>query len=99
MANKKKKLHPGTARLKDILKQISGEASELEGDLIPQMAIKGRGHVHCYNPSSREFVSVTRGTKVFIIEEENELGKVLIYTYQGHVVEIEAKELIHIGFD
>jgi len=99
MTNKKKKLSSRDTRLRDILRQVSGDSALLEGDLIPQMAIKGHGHIHCYNIFSREFVRISRGTKVFIVEEENKEGKVLIYTYQGYAVEIDTEELIHIGFD
>ena len=99
MSSKKKKQGLGPSRLKEILKQVSGDAAKLEGDLIPPMAIRGTGAIYCYQPSTREIIKVTRGTKVFVIEEENAQGKVLIYTYQGYIVEIEAEELMHIGFD
>jgi hypothetical protein len=99
MTVKKKKLTPQKSRLKKILKQVSGDISNIEGDLIPPMAIKGSGAKYCYQPSTREFIKVTRGTKVFIVQEENETGKVLIYTYEGFLVEVEAEELIEIGFD
>jgi hypothetical protein len=99
MTIKKKNPSPRQSRLKKILKQVSGDASNIEGDLIPQMTIRGSGVVYCYEPSAREFVKVTRGTAVFVVEEENKVGKILIYTCEGLLVEIEAAEIEHIGFD
>jgi len=99
MATKKKKLTPKDIRLKKILRQVSGDISNIQGDLIPEMAIKGHGIIYCYEPSTREFIKICRGGKAFIVEEENKIGKVLIYTYEGFLVEIEADQLTHIGFD
>jgi len=99
MTTKKENLSPQKARLRKILKQVSGDISNIEGDLIIPMAISGTGIIYCYEPSTREFVKVARGTKVFIVRDENKEGKVLIYTYEGFLVEIESEEIIEIGFD
>lgn len=85
-------------RLKKILKQVTGNFSEFEGDLIPEVVIRGAGILYCFEPSTREFVKVNRGTKVFIIEEITK-DKSLIYTYSNQVVEIETDQLFDIGFD
>ena len=73
--------------------------ANIEGDLIPPMAIRGEGVIFCYNPTSRELVKTQRGTMTFIIEEFPSTEKALIYTYEGHIVEIEMDELVTIGFD
>ena len=99
MAKKKKILTPYEERLKKILKQVSGDISNIEGDLIAPLAVKGKGIIYCYQPSTREFIKVTRGSNVFAVKEEDFAGKVLIYTCEGQLVEIEASELILIGFD
>ena len=85
-------------RLKKILKQVSGNFSDFEGDLIPEKVIRGSGILYCFEPSTREFVKLSRGTKVHVIEEITK-DKSLIYTYSNQVVEIETEELIDIGFD
>jgi len=86
-------------RLKKILNQVSGNASKIDGELIPPVAIKGHGVIYCYSPSLRNYLKINRGTMVFIVEDENKDGKILIYTYEGHLVEIETCELMEIGFD
>ena len=68
--------------------------------LIPEVAIRGHGCIYCYAPDKRHFVNITRGIKAYILDEsEDELGRVLIYTWSGQMVEIEPKELLHTGFD
>lgn len=99
MASKKKKYTPKQLRLRNILKQVSGDVVDIEGDLIPPAIIKGKGILYCYEPASREFVKICRGVKAFVVEEEDSLGKVLIYTIEGLLVEIEASEIEMIGFD
>ena len=99
MAKKKKKpLSADEKRLKKILQQLSGEVSDMDGDPIPEVAIKGHGQVHCYSPSRKEFVRLHRGTAVYIIKNLKD-EKSLIYTFTGQVVEIDTDELIFIGFD
>lgn len=96
---KNRSLTPNEQRLRKILRQVSGDVDNLEGELIPPMAIKGSGVIFCYNPSSRELLKTQRGTMVFIIEEIISTNRALIYTYEGHIVEIDMDELISIGFD
>jgi hypothetical protein len=99
MAKKKKKsLSANEKRLKKILQQLSGDVSAIDGELIPEIVIRGRGMLHCYSPSKGEFVGITRGTAAYIIKELKD-EKSLIYTFTGHVIEIETDELIFIGFD
>ena len=88
-------------RIRRIVKQFAGSLSEDDDfELVPQYGIKGHGDIHCFYPSKRIFIKIARGTKVYIIEEkENEQGRVLIYTFNGEIVEIEKEELEYIGFD
>ena len=83
--------------LKKILKQLAGDAANIDGELLPEMIIQGEGIMYCYSPVGKEHVKVGRGTRVYLIEQTKE--KALIYTFEGHVVEIEEEELIYIGFD
>jgi hypothetical protein len=86
-----------TERLEQIVKQAAGKVSRKVAP-IPEVAIKGTGYILCYHPSKRAFIRVSRGTKAHIVKEE-ENNRVLIYTYSGLVVEIDADELIDTGFD
>ena len=46
------------------------------------------------------FVKIVRGTKAFIVDETlNFSKKVLIYTFNGDLVEIDPDELEYTGFD
>jgi hypothetical protein len=87
-------------RLRQIIRQLSGKI-ETEGlGLIPEVAIRGHGCIYCYAPDKRRIVKITRGIKAYVLDEdEDELGRVLIYTWTGQMVEIEPKELLHTGFD
>lgn len=95
---KQKLLTRQEKRLKKILQQISGDSSNIEGELIPEMVIRGTGPLYCYDPFAKEFIYITRGTGAYIIEELKD-DKTLIYTVSGLVVEIESNELVFIGFD
>ena len=88
------------SKLKDIIKQISGDIENMNGDLVLPLIVRGQGMLFCYQPSTREMVKINRGTAVYIIDKESfEDERVLVYTYEGHVVLIDTKELIPIGFD
>tara|TARA_R110000824_G_scaffold352993_1_gene540146 strand:+ start:4230 stop:4520 length:291 start_codon:yes stop_codon:yes gene_type:complete len=83
-----------------IVKQFAGTLKSTDGELVPEVAIAGTGNIWCYSPSQKAIIKVSRGIKAFIInQEENEYGKILIYTFGGDVVEIELSELIFTGFD
>jgi hypothetical protein len=88
-------------RIRRIVKQFAGSVSEGDDfELVPQYGIKGSGDIHCFYPNKRIFIKIARGTKIFIIEEKvNEQGRVLIYTFNGEIVEIDPEELEYIGFD
>jgi len=87
-------------RLKQIVRQYAGNIKDNGEELIPQVAIRGTGHLWCYCPSERNFVRVIRGLIAYVVDEKiNEQGRVLIYTNNADLVEIEPDELIDIGYD
>ena len=88
-------------RIKQIVRQFSGTLLEDEvEELIPEYAIKGIGYLFCFDPSKRHFVKINRGSKAFIVDENiNLAGRVLIYTFNGELVEIDPDELLYTGFD
>jgi|TARA_R110000787_G_scaffold114375_1_gene224074 hypothetical protein len=101
MAKKKKNdLH---GRIKRAADQLNGRLpykSEEELDnivLIPEVSIKGTGKIFCYSSEDKSMISVYRGQKAFIIEDRGD--KKLVYTFDGHLVEISSSELMHTGFD
>ena len=81
-------------------RQITGNIKEEDGELLLEAGIDGHGFVFCYLPAGRAFVKICCGTKAIIIdEEENEFGRILIYTFDGNIVEIEKEKLIITGYD
>lgn len=86
-------------KLKQIVNQFAGKVSEDEIP-VPEYVIKGTGNMFCFCPSKRMFVKIVRGTKAFIVDETlNFSKKVLIYTFNGDLVEIDPDELEYTGFD
>tara|TARA_R110000824_G_C15070824_1_gene663347 strand:- start:597 stop:887 length:291 start_codon:yes stop_codon:yes gene_type:complete len=87
-------------RLKKILKQSTGALKDFEGDLIPEVAIRGEGHLWCFCLTDKKLIKVIRGIKAHVVDEKpTENGRLLIYTYTGNLVEIDEEELIYTGFD
>ena len=87
-------------RLKLAVRQMSGTLTEDDTTLLPEAAIIGTGVIFCYSPSKRRFINILRGIKVFVIDDStiNE-DRVLIYTTDGFLVEIERRELLHTRYD
>ena len=87
-------------RIDMIIKQFSGKIEEGDGELIPEVAIRGStGHIHCYSPIKKRFLRIHRGTKAYILDPDSKGDRVLIYTFDGRILEINTKELILTGFD
>jgi ATP-dependent protease HslVU (ClpYQ) peptidase subunit len=88
-------------RIKQIVRQFSGTILEGEvEELIPEHAIIGTGYLFCFDPAKRIFIKINRGSKAFIVDENiNMAGRILIYTFNGELVEIEPDELLYTGFD
>ena len=87
-------------KFKNLIKQISGTITERDGELVPYHAIQGRGHIWCFQPTSKTMVRVSRGTKIFVLDlgaPEDE--KCLAITMTGTPIIIEKKEIEEIGFD
>ena len=97
-----------TRLIKLAIKQINGIPDELDEDgkeieLIPEIAIgngDGARYIHCYSPGKKRFIKISTGQKGYIIDqmEDNE-DKFLVYTYDGHLVELPIKEIFFTGFD
>jgi len=95
-------------KIKLVIKQINGLPDEIdengnEIELIPEIAI-GSGvkayHIHCYSPGKKRFIKISSGQKGYIIDEmQDNDEKYLVYTYDGHLVEISEKEIHFTGFD
>ena len=87
-------------KLKRIIKQVSGNIDDIEGDLLASATIQGNGDIWCYAPLINRMTRIRRGTRVYIIsEEEDTEGRVLAYTATVEVVLIRKDELIEVGFN
>ena len=86
--------------MKKIIKQIAGSISEEDGELIPEIAIKGTGYIFCYCPIQKTFINISRGIKAYVVQENwNRETSVLIYTFGGHLVVLDKNEIIYTRFD
>lgn len=87
-------------RIDMIIKQFSGKVDIEDGEMIPEVAIKGQsGYLYCFSPIKNRLIRIHRGTKAYVLKDANEKGITLIYTFSGRILEIEDKELIFTGFD
>lgn len=85
--------------LKRIFSQMSGTIDE-DDELIPEYAIQGQGYDWFYDPSQKSVVRVARGIKCYILSgEQDDLGRILVYTASNDVILVVAEELIYTGFD
>ena len=94
------------ARVKSAIRQINGSwisSDEKEHILLPELAIRNAPTskiVYCYCIIDKRVIPVTRGQKCFLIDElTKNAEKIIIYTWDGNLVEIETKEVIDTGFD
>tara|TARA_Y100000310_G_C20393053_1_gene673722 strand:- start:32 stop:322 length:291 start_codon:yes stop_codon:yes gene_type:complete len=87
-------------KLKKIIKQVSGNIDDIEGELLESAKIQGTGDLWCYAPLSNRMIRVCKGTRVYIIsEKEDEEGMVLAYTATVDVVLIKKDDLMEVGFN
>ncbi len=85
---------------KKLLKQIAGKITEEDGDLIPEIFIRGSGYIWCYQPNSKTMIRISRGTKGYIVsDEEDEQGRVMIYVDANEIVLIDKEEILDLGFN
>ena len=84
-------------KIKLAIKQINGLPDEVDEDgneieLIPEIAIG--------STRGSKFIKISSGQKGYVIDEmKGNNEKYLVYTYDGHLVEILIKEIIFTGFD
>ena len=89
-----------TNKVKKVLKQLSGEVTAEDGDLIAPHFIIGDSDIWCYQPTNRNFIKISRGIPVYILCESYDIrGRHLIYTTDGNMVLIEPDEIVELGFD
>lgn len=87
-------------RIDMIVKQFSGKVEEDDGEMVPEVAIKGNsGHIYCFSPTKNRLIRIHRGTKAYILKSAGLSGVTLIYTFDGRILEIDEEELIFTGFD
>jgi len=89
-----------TDTLKQIVEQVSGKISDNEIELVPEYMIKGSGILYCLSSDNRTFIKITRGAKIYIVQENYDVNnKTLVYTYGGDIILVDPDEIEKIGFD
>jgi len=88
------------AKIKRIIKQLTGFSEEDDGPLAPAVVIIGSGHIWCYAPIKNKVLRIPRGTQAYIVDDqEDDRGRILIYTMLADLLLIEAEELRPTGFN
>ena len=88
------------AKIKRIIKQATGMSTAEDGALVPPIIIKGNGHIWCYAPTKHKFLRIPRGTQAYIVDDnEDEKGRILIYTVLAELLLIEPGETRTTGFN
>lgn len=79
--------------------QLAGRPDE-NLELIPEYGIIGNGILYCYEYTTKNYIPIARGQKVFIIDIEADfLNRVLIYTSCARIIKIDFDELIYTECD
>lgn len=82
-----------------IINQLSGKPDE-DVELVPEYGIVGTGIMYCYEYTTKNYVPVSRGQKVFVLDlTPDDLNRVLIYTTCARIVRIDIEELIYTECD
>jgi|TARA_Y100000034_G_scaffold26673_1_gene31771 hypothetical protein len=88
------------AKIKRIIKQVTGLSDPDDGALIPAVIIKGSGHIWCYAPIKNKFLRIPRGTQGYIVDKkEDERGRILVYTVLADLLLVEADEISYTGYN
>ena len=91
------------AKIKLAAEQMNGKIpykkqEELDKiELVPEVCIRGTGHLFCYQPESKSFIKIERGQKALVIEDRK--SSYLIYTFDGFLVDIDKEEVYFSQFD
>tara|TARA_R100001509_G_C4765037_1_gene181087 strand:- start:37 stop:321 length:285 start_codon:yes stop_codon:yes gene_type:complete len=84
--------------IKQIIRQLSGDVDE-DIKLVPESILIGHGYMFCFQPSSKSFVKIYRNQKVYVIDENKNENKLLIYTSCGKIVYIDSDQVYYSDFD
>jgi hypothetical protein len=86
--------------IRKAIKQISGSIKEEDGSLLPEVAITCDRHIMAYLPTTRSFAKISCGTKaLLIVGKKNDTERILVYTFDGQLAEIEEKYITITGAD
>jgi len=92
--------HIDEKKIKTLIKQLSGTMTAKDGEPIPYCIIKGRGQIWCYQISSKTFIMIPRGTRMYVIDwgDDNDT-QCLAYSNDKMAFTIDKDEIEEIGFD
>lgn len=86
-------------RLKQIIRQVDGEVTKKDSQLIPPSIIKCIGEKWYYAPTKKRHIRTHCGSKVYIVDYElDEEGRILVY--DGYLLlAVPFDEVETIGFN
>ena len=88
-----------SARVEQIVRQITGKKVDKTKDLINSAMIKGSGIVFLWAPTKKTLLKVNRGIRVYVVSYDmDEKDRILVYDGYN-IICIEHKEIEEIGFN
>ncbi len=88
-----------SARVEQIVRQITGKKVDKTKDLINSAIIKGSGIVFLWAPTKKTLLKVNRGIRVYVVSYDvDEKDRILVYDGYN-LLAIHPDEIEEIGFN
>ena len=88
-----------SARVEQIVRQITGKKVDKTKDLINSAMIKGSGIVFLWAPTKKTLLKVNRGIRVYVVSYDmDEKDRILVYDGYN-LLAIHPDEIEEIGFN
>ena len=88
-----------SARIEQIVRQITGKKLDSSTNMITPAMIKGSGIIFLWAPTKKTFMKVNRGIRVYVVSYEmDEKDRILIYD-GFNLLAIHPDDLDEIGFN
>ena len=88
-----------SARIEQIIRQITGKKLDKSTDMVAPAIIKGSGVIYLWAPVKKTLIKVNRGISVHIVSYEmDEKDRILVYDGYN-LVAIHPDEIEEIGFN
>ena len=88
-----------SARVEQIVRQITGKKIDKDKKLITPAMIRGSGIIFLWAPTKKTLIKVNRGIRVYVVSYDmDEKGRILVYDGYN-LLAIHPDDLEEIGFN